>query len=77
MITISVGCGFLIYVGALLAALSGAVVYELWRSSLHDWRISEEQLARCSECGLTFVVSRSEKVARCPRCNALCPIRRR
>lgn len=77
MITINTETGFVLYLVFMLCALCSMGAAELWRGRVHDWHISEEQLGECPECNLTFVVRRSEKVARCPRCKNLCPVRRK
>lgn len=77
MFTIQVESGFLIYLCIMLVGLCVIGIQEMWRRRVQHWSLSEEQLAHCAECNYTFVVRRSETVARCPRCNTLCQTRRR
>jgi hypothetical protein len=77
MIAIQPETGFVVYLALMFLGLCAAGIGELWRARVHDWRVSEEQLGECSECGLTFVVGRAEKAARCPRCRNRCPAPRK
>ena len=69
MIPIAPETYFEVYVILLMTIAVGFWGYHLWRSNTHDWSISEEKLCRCKECSLTYIVSRTESVSRCPRCN--------
>ena len=71
MIPISLESYFEVYVIIMLIVVVGFWVNHLWRSNNHSISISEEKLCRCSECSLTYIVSRTENVSRCPRCNAI------
>ena len=77
MMEVPLEAGFLVYVFLLLAGLGAAVIRDMWRARVHHWEIAEAQLGHCQECNLTFIVRREQKVARCPRCQALCQNRRR
>ena len=69
MIPIALENYFEIYVIVLLAVAAGFWINHLWRSNTQSLSISEEKLVRCKECSLTYIVSRTENVSRCPRCN--------
>lgn len=77
MVTISIGTGFVVYLMLMLGLLAAVSIIESWRGRTHHWTISEEQVGQCNGCGYSFVVRRSETVARCPRCGNLCPMRRK
>ena len=77
MIVIDLQTGFEIYIGLMVAGFVAIALYESWRSRMHEWNVSEEQLCRCTDCNYTFVVRRKETVARCPRCDILCTVRAR
>jgi hypothetical protein len=71
MIPISLENYFEIYVIFFLVAATGFWAYHSWASSGNDLIISEEKLCRCKECSLTYIVSRTENISRCPRCNEI------
>ena len=75
MISIDMAGGFVVYVAGMLAVLLLFAAHEIWRRYSQDWTPSEEQLSYCPKCGFAFVVRRNETVARCPRCQTLCPVR--
>ena len=77
MFTIHVETGFLIYLGIMLTGLCILGIQEIWRRRAQHWCLSEEQLGSCDKCSYTFVVGRSETVARCPRCETICRMRRK
>ena len=77
MFTINMETGFIVYLLIMLGGLLGLGIYETWRTRTQQFGISEGQLSHCSRCRLTFILKRNEKVARCPRCNALCSRARR
>jgi len=76
MTTIAMADGFILYTLLALLAVSALGVYDVWRSRVSGWRVSEEQLGACPQCGLTFLVKRNVMIVRCPRCARLCPMRR-
>ncbi len=77
MIGINLDSGFVIYLMTMLVILLLGVGLELWKSQLHHWSISENELAHCRKCRNTFVLDRTAKVGRCPRCNSLCKVRQK
>ena len=74
MITISLGSGFVIYLLVMLGLLGMTGGYMVWCDQLQHWRISEEKLQHCTDCGYTFVARRGKAVVRCPRCEKLCRV---
>ncbi len=77
MIEINQQDGFLIYVFLTMGLLCWACVREMWRARVQSWNVSEAQLEHCRDCSLAFLVHGRESRVRCPRCGALCSIRRR
>lgn len=77
MLTISIDTGFVIYLLLMLGLLAAVAIIDSWRGRAHQWSVSEEQIGQCADCAFSFVVRRSETVARCPRCGNLCPLHRR
>lgn len=77
MIAIDIRNGFALYVLIMMGALCVVALREAWRARVQSWHVSEEQLARCPDCSCTFVVHRSETIARCPRCHRLCQMSRK
>lgn len=76
MISIELQTFFELYVLFAMTGLAFLAIQERVRHSLRNWEISEDRLCRCPECHLSFVVSRRETTARCPRCEKICPMNR-
>ena len=49
---------------------------ELLRNKTNDWRISNSQLFRCDKCHYAFLNKENNNITRCPRCNAMCILRK-
>ncbi len=72
MFTLSLQGGFLLYLLLAMSGLAAAMVQDYIRSRNQNWQISGEKISRCNSCNLTFIVGRTETIARCPRCHSLC-----
>lgn len=72
MFELGVGNGFVLCTTLLLLVCAALATYDFWRASVHGWELSKERLGYCSACRLRFIVSRHERVVRCPQCNELC-----
>ena len=62
---------FVIVVAVALGTLLCLSLYDSWRARSRGWTMTEEFLGECNRCRLTFLVSRHETAARCPRCSSL------
>ena len=67
---------FLIYTGLWLVVILGLWLGEIRRSRRSDWELSKGRLFNCSHCHHQFIVKESFNVVRCPRCNAMCILRK-
>lgn len=49
---------------------------ELRRQRIYDWDLTQERPCTCHACQYTFMMKNNETIARCPRCNAICTLRK-
>lgn len=49
---------------------------ELRRQRIYDWNLTQDRPCTCHECQLTFMMKNNETISRCPRCNAICTLRK-
>jgi uncharacterized paraquat-inducible protein A len=77
MIEIELQTFFELYVLFAMIALVILAIQERVRESAQTWELSEDRLCQCSDCHLSFVVTRKETTARCPRCEKVCTISRK
>ncbi len=63
------------YLSIAMLVLGACWGRHLWKSAARQWNVSEDNLCRCTACGLIFVAKRVESVTRCPACNELTRIR--
>jgi uncharacterized paraquat-inducible protein A len=77
MIGIDLSDGFIIYLLAWLFTLAFLWVRELWRLKSYDWSVTQGQLFTCDNCHYAFLTKSRNNVSRCPRCNAMCIIRKK
>lgn len=76
MIPLDFKGAFFIYLIAWLAILMALWIRELWRRKIRAWALSEGRLCICEDCLYAFLVKPGESVARCPRCQELCRVRK-
>lgn len=63
------------------AALWLILIIFLWLRELHrnrrsGWELVKGRLFSCSSCHHLFIVKDSRNVVRCPKCNAMCILRK-
>jgi uncharacterized paraquat-inducible protein A len=71
MLQLDVTHAFVALAVVLLAILLFLSLYDSWRARSHGWTMAEEILGECAKCHLMFLVSRYERVVRCPRCSTV------
>ncbi|QSH40101.1 hypothetical protein P0136_01435 [Lentisphaerota bacterium ZTH] len=76
MIGINLSTGMLIYLILWLVTIAILWARELWRVKVTDWRISRSHLFRCDHCQYAFLTKENSNITRCPRCNAMCILRK-
>ncbi len=62
----------LIYMALIFLIPGVSLVLQVLGSNYNKiWRMSEDRLARCRDCNVTFLLTRQHSVTRCPWCNSL------
>ncbi len=69
--------GLLFYTAIWLAVIVFLWLRELRRARRAEWELTKGKLFNCNYCHHTFIVKEMKNVARCPRCNAMCILRKR
>lgn len=77
MIGMDVANGFLFYLLFWIVTLAILWWREIRRQHRHDWKINNNRLFTCDQCHYAFLTRDENNVARCPRCNSMCIIRKR
>lgn len=67
---------FAILLFAALGLLTVLWIREFRRQRINDWDLTRERPCTCDECQHTFMMNSNETIARCPRCNAICTLRK-
>jgi len=49
---------------------------EMRRTKRADWELSKGRLFSCDNCRHTFIDKEMRTVARCPKCNSMCILRK-
>jgi len=76
MIPLNFEFGFFIYLLIWFVYLTVLWARESWRTTINDWSLSEGKLCICEDCHFAFLVKAGESMARCPRCNNLCHLKK-
>ncbi len=76
MLQITLSEGLFFYVALWLAVLMFLWQREHRRAVKADWELSKGKLFNCDHCHHSFIVKELRNVSRCPRCNAMCILRK-
>ncbi len=69
--------GFVIYLAVTLGCLFGAMLFDEYRRERRQkWKVSEDRLGRCPDCGQPFIAERTLTSVLCPRCGRPCSVRK-
>ncbi len=77
MIGIDFYWGFVLYLGVWLVTIFILWIRELRRLRLYDLKVGKNELCKCNSCHYNFLMNNNSNISRCPRCNAMCILRKR
>ncbi|MDD5663780.1 MAG: hypothetical protein PHT71_05920 [Victivallaceae bacterium] len=68
---------FILYLEIWLATILVLWIRELRRLRQYDAKVGKSELCRCEKCNYNFLIDNNNNIARCPRCNEMCILRKR